>query len=125
MNQMSGATGILINGCASLFSGSRRRRSLALFGLSPQLPATRSSSCSSSESTDSSLSSDVFDSICSADSSVDSSLSSAATTAVSSLDTLKSVDSSTFSRASSTHFYNFYSLSTFVFFTIGLTSLFI
>lgn len=98
MNQLSSATGILINGCASGFSGSRRRRrSIVSGGVE-----TRSSSCVSSESSDPSLSSDVFDEICSTDASIDSNLASAATQAVSSLDTLKSVDSSTFSRAATT-----------------------
>ena len=114
MNQLSGATGILINGCTSGFSSGRlrRRRSVAPF------IETRSSSCSSSESSDSSLSADVFDSICNTDASVDSTLASAATQAVTSLNTLKSVDSSTFSHAGLTRFDTITAIFGFVLVTI-------
>lgn len=96
LSKLSTSTGLLVTGCPA----SRRKRRDA-FEI-PQMRAT----CPTTDSSDSSFDSNTQQSVCNTDGSEDSSLSSALVQAVSSMNSVKTSDSSTFSSARSRYFMN-------------------
>lgn len=95
LSKLSTSTGLLVTGCPA---SRRKRRDFEI----AQLRAT----CPTTDSSDSSFDSNTQQSVCNTDGSEDSSLSAALVQAVSSMNSVKISDSSTFSSARSRYLMN-------------------